>query len=201
MNKYCVYLTIYKGNKLPPFYIGSTSIDKINSGYYGSVSSIEYKKLWKSEKSKHPELFKVIIISTFETRKQATEKENIIQRKLNVIYNPLYINKQYAIFNGKFGESMFGKLNPMYGKSRPDSSLRMTKNNPMFNPEIVKKVTTKRNKLLKLGLLKPYVPSIEDRKNISNRMKLKNPSYVKILCNCGKLISKSTKTRYHKSCI
>ena len=30
---YCVYLTIYTGNKLPPFYIGSTSLKKINKGY------------------------------------------------------------------------------------------------------------------------------------------------------------------------
>jgi hypothetical protein len=38
---YCVYLTIYKGNNLPPFYIGSTSIDKIDGGYHGSVMSEE----------------------------------------------------------------------------------------------------------------------------------------------------------------
>lgn len=30
---YCTYLTIYTGNKLPPFYIGSTSIK--NNGSYG----------------------------------------------------------------------------------------------------------------------------------------------------------------------
>ncbi len=29
---YCVYLTTYSGDKLPPYYIGSTSIAKISNG-------------------------------------------------------------------------------------------------------------------------------------------------------------------------
>jgi hypothetical protein len=34
---FAVYLTSYKGNKLPPFYIGSSSVSALNSGYHGSV--------------------------------------------------------------------------------------------------------------------------------------------------------------------
>jgi len=39
-----VYITNYKGTKLSPWYIGSTSKNKITNGYNGSVSS--KKKEW-----------------------------------------------------------------------------------------------------------------------------------------------------------
>lgn len=32
---YCTYLTSYFGNKLPPFYIGYTTVANINRGYRG----------------------------------------------------------------------------------------------------------------------------------------------------------------------
>lgn len=49
-NNYCVYLTIYSGSKLPPFYIGSGTLDKIlNKGYRGSVTSKQFKKIWSQE--------------------------------------------------------------------------------------------------------------------------------------------------------
>ena len=46
---YCTYLTIYSGNKLPTFYIGSTSVEKIEQGYRGSVSSKRYQSIWEKE--------------------------------------------------------------------------------------------------------------------------------------------------------
>jgi len=46
-NIYCVYITIYRGNKLPPFYIGYSTPEKIKNGYRGSVSSRQYKNIWK----------------------------------------------------------------------------------------------------------------------------------------------------------
>lgn len=47
-NLYCTYLTVYKGNKLPPFYIGYTSVDNIlNKSYRGSPESKKYKSVWK----------------------------------------------------------------------------------------------------------------------------------------------------------
>jgi hypothetical protein len=42
-NIFCTYLTIYSGNKLPMFYIGSSTVKKVVSGYHGSVSSKIYK--------------------------------------------------------------------------------------------------------------------------------------------------------------
>ena len=38
---YCVYLTIYRGNKLPPFYIGYSSINKIKAGYINKRMKLE----------------------------------------------------------------------------------------------------------------------------------------------------------------
>ena len=105
MNIYCVYLTIYLGNKLPMFYIGSTSISKLNSGYRGSVLSKKYKETWNYELSTNPHLFETKIISYHDTREHAFDKEETLQRLLNVVPSELYINESYA--NGGF--SMAGK--------------------------------------------------------------------------------------------
>jgi hypothetical protein len=105
---YCTYLTVYTGNKLPPFYIGSTSVDKINKGYRGSVASKNYKSIWKQELHSHPDLFKTIILTRHETRQEAMEREIVFQEAFTVARNPLYINMAHA--NGKFFTS--GPLAP-----------------------------------------------------------------------------------------
>lgn len=95
-SKYCTYLTIYSGNKLPPFYIGSTSVGRIKSGYRGSVSSKKYKSTWLSEIKENPELFRTKIISYHETREEAISKEEYFQKNLKVIKSEMYINMCYA---------------------------------------------------------------------------------------------------------
>lgn len=104
MTIYCVYLTLYRGNKLPPFYIGSTSLDRISNGYRGSVASKEYRDIWKQEIKENPHLFQTKIVQLFNDRLSARSKEDTLQRKLSVIKNQLYINKAYA--NGCFGGSL-----------------------------------------------------------------------------------------------
>lgn len=94
---YAVYLTIYTGNKLPPFYIGSGELNKIQTKtYFGSVSSKEYRKIWKSELKINSHLFKSKIISIHSTREEAYTNEKRIQLALNVVENSLYINKCVA---------------------------------------------------------------------------------------------------------
>ena len=115
---YCTYLTTYSGNKLPMFYIGSTSITKIRNGYKGSVSSKEYKQIWEKELKENPHLFKTKIITLHSDRKLATEKENYFHIKMNVVKSTLYLNKSNAIPDGSYGLSMNGPNNPMYGKKR-----------------------------------------------------------------------------------
>jgi hypothetical protein len=111
---YCVYLTIYRGNKLPPFYIGSTSISKINSGYKGSVASKEYKTIWKQELEENPSLFKTIIISKHETRSAAFDHEEYLQKARKVVPNTMYVNLSYA--NTRFSKHQSGKDNHMFGR-------------------------------------------------------------------------------------
>lgn len=115
MTIYCVYLTVYRGNKLPPFYIGSTSIDKINSGYHGSVRSKKYRAIWETELRTNQNLFSTKIIKTFDTRSSALAYEADIQNKLNVVQNILYCNMAVATVNGMFGMDVKGKNNPNYG--------------------------------------------------------------------------------------
>ena len=105
---YCTYLTVYTGNQLPPFYIGSTSIDNINKGYRGSVQSKKYQSIWKQELSDHPDLFKTIILTRHETRQEAMEREILFQEAFTVARNPMYINMAHA--TGEFFTS--GPLSP-----------------------------------------------------------------------------------------
>ena len=202
-NIYCVYLTIYRGNKLPPFYIGSTSISKIQKGYKGSVSSKQYKNLWDFEIKNNQHLFKTKIVSYHKTRQEALEKEFILHTKLNVVKNILYINKSTAKKNGFFGMDVSGKNNPMYGKSRNDSSIRMKTNNPMFDKEIAKKVAESKKLKRKLGLHKPTAMKEYGRKQTSQRMKTNNPAFVRFCClYCGKEIPvisfpRHSKSKYH----
>lgn len=123
MTIYCTYLTIYSGNKLPPFYIGSTSTDKISKGYKGSVRSKMYKDVWEYETKHNPSLFRVVVLSIHNNRKHALVKENYFQKKLDVVKNPLYANRSYAQINGSHGApngpTCYGRVgtkHPMYGK-------------------------------------------------------------------------------------
>ncbi len=103
---FCVYLTTYRGNKMPPFYIGSSSVAKVQSGYKGSVSSTAYKDVWKQEVRDNPHLFRTTIISTSKTRQAALDKESTLQRALGVIKSPLYINQAYAGKDGYCGRDV-----------------------------------------------------------------------------------------------
>ena len=95
--EFCVYLTKYAGNKLPPLYIGSrATMDVLENGYFGSVTAMQYKKIWKEELRQHPELFSIEIISCYDTRQEALDAEEQLQRKHNVVSSPMYINQSYA---------------------------------------------------------------------------------------------------------
>lgn len=111
---YCVYLTTYLGDALPPFYIGSSSIEKIENGYKGSVLSKRWKNIWNDEIKNNPQLFRVEIIKTFHTRQEATNYEHDYQKKHDVVNSEKYANMAYATKNGFFGRDVSGSNNPMY---------------------------------------------------------------------------------------
>lgn len=101
MSIYCIYLTVYLGDKLPPFYIGSTSIEKINKGYHGSVTSAKYKDIWKEEIKTSRHLFKTFIIPTapiFDQRAKL-DLEARWQRAFDVVRSELFVNKCLATHN------------------------------------------------------------------------------------------------------
>jgi hypothetical protein len=104
---YCTYLTFYSGNRLPPFYLGSTSIARIEKGYCGSVVSNRYSKTSKEELRQNPHLFRTKILSWHDTNNEAKQRELKWQHMLHVVSNPLYINQ--GIFPFIFAESRKGK--------------------------------------------------------------------------------------------
>ena len=93
---YCTYFTFYSGNKLPPFYIGSSSVDKVNDGYHGSVRSKKYQPIWKQELKEHPDLFKTSILTEHLTRPEALLKERKFHEALGVQNSSFYINQSIA---------------------------------------------------------------------------------------------------------
>lgn len=93
---YCVYLTIYLGINLPPFYIGSKDTASVLTGYRGSVSSKKWKLIWQEELKLNPELFNTHILSYHRTRKEAFLEEDKMQHKLDAVNSQHFINEAYA---------------------------------------------------------------------------------------------------------
>ena len=129
---YCTYVTFYSGNKLPPFYIGSTSVDKIEKGYRGSVKSKRWKQIYESEIKTNPQLFRSEIIETFSERQSALNHELELQRSNDVVKSHWFFNESFAMVNGFFGRRVYGKdhfltgkggvNHPLTGRKRPHHS-------------------------------------------------------------------------------
>lgn len=119
---YCVYLTIYDGSKLPPYYIGSCKTRKIfEENYTGSVYSRKFSKIYREEKKNNPHLFDVLILEEFETSKESLEYELKLQRELDVVKSDKFFNMSLAQPKGFFGMDNSGKLNPMFGRTPEES--------------------------------------------------------------------------------
>lgn len=99
--EFCVYITKYCGDRMPQLYIGSrATVDVLYNNYHGTVTSKKYKKIWESELQLHPELFSTVIESTHDTRQEALDAEERLQRSCNAVESEMYINQAYA--NKKF---------------------------------------------------------------------------------------------------
>jgi hypothetical protein len=102
---------------MPPFYIGSTSVENIiNRNYRGSVKSKKYKKIWEQELKDNPSKFKTKIVYSYNDRQIILEKESKLQKCLNVVKSTLYINESFATKNGMFGRDVSNENNPMFGQ-------------------------------------------------------------------------------------
>ncbi|MFK5882876.1 MAG: NUMOD3 domain-containing DNA-binding protein [Candidatus Izemoplasma sp.] len=136
--KYCVYLTIYEGTKLPPFYIGSTSIENLSNGYYGSICSKKYKETFRKELKENPQLFDVIILEEFKDRREALAYELEVQKQKDVVKSDLYMNMAFASVDGFFGMSVKGKDSPNYGKKHTEEyrKARSGSNHPLYGTHL-----------------------------------------------------------------
>lgn len=114
--EFVVYLTMYRGNKMPRWYIGSSTKQKVLEGYNGSK---EFSKIYKEEQIKNKHLFKTRILSYHNTREEVLIEELRVQKIHNVVLNKKYINKSFAQRDGCFGMDNSGKNNPMYGVPSP----------------------------------------------------------------------------------
>lgn len=139
MGKYCVYLTVYFGERLPRRYLGSSSVERIRSGYRGSVSSKKWKSTWQSELKVNPHLFKTRIITKHKTRHAAIKQELSLQKKYNIIRSNKWINEGYAQPNGYAGRDTSGSNNPGYGKNY---TATWAKENPIAASERSKRSAT-----------------------------------------------------------
>jgi hypothetical protein len=111
---YVTYLTIYSGLAMPPFYIGSTSLKKIEKGYVGSVASRQFRDIWKRERVENPSCFDVLILSEHSTRAAALSEEKVLHERLDVVRSPLFINMSIAGVHPKNS----GKGRPMSERTR-----------------------------------------------------------------------------------
>ena len=118
-HQFCVYLTIYKGHKMPPFYIGSSSVSKVREGYRGSVSSKKWKTIFREELKNNPSLFDTHILITTSTRRFAMKIERHLHIINDVIISPFFINEAINTKNGMFGRDVSGVLHPLFGRARP----------------------------------------------------------------------------------
>lgn len=211
---YCVYVTFYKGNLLPPFYIGYTTVAKVESGYHGTVKSLAYMKIWKSELKNNPDLFKTKILSLHESRKDASSKETLLQRLLNVHTNPLYINRAIngECFYRKKGEYFHSEETKQ--KIGSANSIRMMGNIPwnkgkknVYSEDTLDKiryaranqtfpedVNEKRSKALR-GIPK----SEEHKKALSEAAKRRIPKSGKDHPNYGRKVSEETKQKIRET--
>jgi FtsZ-interacting cell division protein YlmF len=187
---YCVYLTVYSGNLLPPFYIGSSSVKKVTNGYHGTVKSKKYKNLYHKELKDYPHLFKTHIISVFNKRQEALEKENILQRKLKVIESPLYFNEAYA---RNFGMSTKGNKNGFFGKHHSEETLikmrkpksttiNMKKPKSYSHRMSISKAVRKRkffNDGIKDYMIEPDDPKVKELKLVPGRLYIQNQNKIR----------------------
>lgn len=187
---YCTYLTVYSGNKLPPFYIGYSSVKKVKNGYHGSVVSKAYKEIWKSEIKENPHLFKTIILTTHETRIEASNRETVFQTHLRVHRNPLYINRH-------IGATRF--FNTGYTFSEAHRKKISESQKGIKKPSLLLKESTRKNALKAHEATRGVPKSKEHREKISksNKGRVNSPESITKMAETkrGTKLSEETKAK------
>lgn len=103
-----VYITYYCGTKMPKWYIGSSTIERVKNGYNGSISSRKWKKIYEDEQKNNKHLFKTRILSYHKSKEEALKEELRVQKIHLAPRNEKYFNEAYASVNGfKGGDTSF----------------------------------------------------------------------------------------------
>lgn len=159
------------------FYIGSSYVTKVKSGYHGSIKSKKYKTVFDLEIKQNPQLFKTKIIKTFLNRADALASEYKLQTQFNVVKSPMYLNQSVAAKNGCFGMDTSGKNNPNFGKNHSNKTkekIRIARstqenngeNNGFFDKHHSQKTKDHLSKI-RLGTKQPRCSCIKCKKDIS----------------------------------
>lgn len=181
---FCVYLTTYNGNLMPKFYIGSSSVERIeNKKYRGSVRSEKYRDIWKNEIKNNFHLFSIEILARFNTREEAIADELKRQIEVDARNNPLYINGAHANANGCFGTG--AENHPFFGLTKETSKA------------IAKACKSKqgRNKLNNNGIAQQ---SLSISKTQTGKTQFEDIGYMKRASTCRKLSIDIRKQIYEK---
>lgn len=199
MNEFCTYKTTYTGTLLPPHYIGSTTVAKVNAGYNGSVDSAIYKPIYIQEQKRNKSLFSTEILTLHGTREEAFDKELELHLQYNVVESEEYMNmalaRSYPYFSnhGKpHTEEHKRKMSEaQIGKKRGLMSDEHNKINSESKKGIPKSEEHRKNiSASKKG--KPRPPATEEaRKNMSDGQKSRSPRSAET----GRKISESKKGR------
>lgn len=126
---YCVYLTTYSGKKLPPFYIGYSTVQKVENGYHGSVSSKKYKTIYEKELIDNPDFFRTEILETFFTKKEAQIAETKEQIKVKANKNPQYMNE--IIHSNTYIDLRNGDISPKILRRQTTIIIRKMSKSPL----------------------------------------------------------------------
>lgn len=216
---FCTYITIYRGNQLPIFYIGYSTVEKVKKGYRGTVASQDYKQTWRDEQRNNPHLFKTIILSYHQTREEASEKEEYYQKHFNVVNNPLYANQNISgryfyrtnakrklsdETKRKIGDSQRGIKETEYSKKRNSEAKKGTKHTDeqrRKNSEWHKgRITSEQTKLKISNSMKGKKNNLGNKKSEESKIKTSQSLKGRIRsAEHSRKISEALKKKYRES--
>ena len=194
--KYCVYKIINTLND--KYYIGVTSIQRFNNGYYGSGKLIK-----RAVRKYGTDNFNKMILHEFDDEDRAYERERQIVDDTLVNNDKCY----NLIEGGGHPPKLFGEMNPNFGRDQSGE------NNPMYgknHSEYTKNKISKSKVGQQLGVPKPdgfgkkvsearkgMAFSETHRKNLSIANKKRN---VKTCPHCGKSSTHNMKRFHFDNC-
>lgn len=152
-------------------------MEKVASGYCGSVRSATYHETWKKELQHNKYLFETKVISLHETREDALKRENQLHKILRVISNPLYINKATAA--GTFGimdAASIEKMRQTKIANGPElgKKLSLIKNSPAWKSTVGELA---RQKLIQTKNNPEWIATVGKKRNQKNSDTVNSPEW------------------------